>query len=290
MIQVLSYPYKRAFRRFLFISDSMLLSHSHRFIFIHNYKAAGSSVRSVLEKYTDRSALQKVRAFLSVVKNNSITQKIGNNINSNLLAQLDRWKYQLLNGARASDTERANVRRINRLNEKDIVQDTVSTEVYDTAHLKASQIKSVLPPEVFNSYFKFGFVRDPWDWQVSLYEYALRTPAHHQHQKIKSMKNFTEYLQWRTQEDLQLQYSFFYENNTLLADFVGKLEDLEVNFRHVCDLLNIPFPALPHRLNSQKKHYLTYYDQSAIDLVYEAFRPDIDAFGYQKPILDALTT
>lgn len=79
-------------------------------------------------------------------------------------------------------------------------------------HIKAIELKKQLPAKVFNNYFKFGFVRNPWDWQVSLYTYMLKKEDHHQHDLIKSMKNFGEYIDWRVHNDLHLQKDFFYED------------------------------------------------------------------------------
>ena len=47
--------------------------------------------------------------------------------------------------------------------------------------------------KVFEEYFKFGFVENPWDWQVSLYTFMLKDAKHHQHEFVKSLKDFDEY-------------------------------------------------------------------------------------------------
>ena len=59
-----------------------------------------------------------------------------------------------------------------------------------STHIKASELKSKLDKNVFNNYFKFSFVRNPWDWQVSLYHFMLQYPRHKQHLIVKKMKSF----------------------------------------------------------------------------------------------------
>ena len=64
------------------------------------------------------------------------------------------------------------------------------------------------------------------------------------------------------------------------------METLNTDFRSICNQININ-AALPHLNKSRtESSYLKYYNQTTIDLVYEAFLDDILAFNYKKPILD----
>ena len=63
----------------------------------------------------------------------------------------------------------------------------------------------------YKDYFTFGFVRNPWDWQVSLYHYMLMDHGHFQHNLVKSFKDYSEYVDWRVHEDCKPQYTFFSE-------------------------------------------------------------------------------
>lgn len=152
-------------------------------------------------------------------------------------------------------------------------------------HISAKALKEKLPAKVFNSYFKFGFVRNPWDWQVSLYRFMLKLEDHHQHELIKSMKSFDEYIDWRINHDLHLQKDFFYdEQGTLLIDYVGKLETLNDDFQDICDKIGIT-ASLGHLNQSRQDSFLKYYNPTTIALVAEAFREDVETFGYSIPKL-----
>jgi hypothetical protein len=35
---------------------------------------------------------------------------------------------------------------------------------YNHGHIKARELREALPPEAFDGFFKFAFVRNPWDW------------------------------------------------------------------------------------------------------------------------------
>src|ERR1700758_1505800 len=122
----------------------MIISHRKKFIFIHNYKVAGTSIHQALRKYNNPSFLGSI-----------LLDKL------RLLAKKHPAIY-------AQDFE---------------------------WHINAKELRDKLPANVFNSYFKFGFVRNPWDWQVSLYTYMLKAKDHRDHTFIKSLKNFDEYIE-----------------------------------------------------------------------------------------------
>ena len=76
------------------------------------------------------------------------------------------------------------------------------------AHVSASKIKESLGAEKFNEYFSFAVVRNPWDWQVSLYKYALKSETHHQHELTKNLGSFEEYIKWRCENEVRYQKDF----------------------------------------------------------------------------------
>ena len=146
-------------------------------------------------------------------------------------------------------------------------------------HASALQIRELLPNGIFSNYFKFSFVRNPWDWQVSLYHFAQQKDTHFQNESIKQM-SFSDYLNWRVTSDLKLQKDFLTdESDNLLVDFVGKMESIEKDFQTVCERLDINI-SLPHKNTSVHKPYQEYYDKKLKNLVAEHFRPDIEMFGY----------
>jgi len=202
----------------------MLISHQHRFIFIHVYKVAGISVRQALRPYAPRPlwlrALHKLGVPLP-------------------------WWWRAF-----------------------------------PPHIRAHQLQTSLPPAIFDQYFKFAFVRNPWDWQVSLYHYMLQEPTHHQHALIKSLPDFTAYITWRVSQDKKLQSDFITApNGELIVDFVGKYENLAADFARICDHLHIN-ATLPHLNQSAHRPYQSYYTPHTRDLIAQHFAPDIERLGY----------
>jgi hypothetical protein len=214
--------------------ELMLLSFTHRFLFVHVYKVAGTSVMTALQPYAHRP------------------------------------RELLLN------------RIAGRLNELLGLRLTVPFSKYRVFpnHIKARELRDVLPARIFDRSFKFAFVRNPWDWQVSLYHFMLKKSAHSYHQFVSSLGGFADYLRWRVRAEKRLQKDFLTdERGNFLVDFVGRFERLEQDFRHICQTLNLDV-KLPRLNQSPHRDYRSYYDSLTRELVATHFREDIEAFGY----------
>ena len=204
---------------------STIISHSKKFIFIHNYKVAGISISAVLSRY---EPLYWVRTAL---------RRMG-----------VRQYYPAL----------ANYPQ----------------------HAGALVVRDLIGERRFSDYYKFTFVRNPWDWQVSLYHYMRQSKTHYQHELVQGF-SFDDYINWRVHDDLQLQCTRFSDQNgDILADFVGRFENLEADFEKVCGELSIGM-RLPHKNRSRHTAYRDYYTDRTRALVQEAFARDIDLFGYE---------
>lgn len=155
-------------------------------------------------------------------------------------------------------------------------------------HAKAREARRGLPREVFDGFYKFAFVRNPWDWQVSMYHFILKETDHVHHRRVREMADFGEYLEWVVRTDkpfargaTKLQKDMLTdEAGRLLVDFVGRYENLAEDFAAVCRQLDLS-AELP-RLNQSRAHrdYQSYYNTRTRQLVEEHFQPDIALFGY----------
>jgi len=148
-------------------------------------------------------------------------------------------------------------------------------------HARAIDVRAVLPPRVFDSYFKFAFVRNPWDWQVSFYSYILQNPDHHEHTNVSRLRSFEEFIRYRTDRPVWSQKSFVTdEKDGWLVDFVGRFENLQADFAQVCARTRIN-ATLPHLNDSRRADYRVYYDDRTVAAVREQCREDVECFGYE---------
>ena len=135
----------------------------------------------------------------------------------------------------------------------------------------------------FESYFKFGFVRNPWDRVVSLYE---RTEPIQMKDKM-SFDEFVEWIQFSSATCIhssphRYQLDWFLDGSgNMLADFIGRFECLERDWAVVADKLGITEKTLLHaRENPRVRPYTEYYTARTRDLIAQKFKIDIEHFGY----------
>lgn len=147
-------------------------------------------------------------------------------------------------------------------------------------HLSSAELKQKLPNRIFENYFKFAFVRNPWDWQVSLYHYMKQTEKHHQNHLANGFETFENYLNWRINNEVRLQVDFIMENNTSLVNYIGRVETIDDDLKFLEKKLDLDPIILPKINKSKRSNYQDYYNNRTKDLVYQHFKKDIETFEY----------
>ena len=141
--------------------------------------------------------------------------------------------------------------------------------------------KNRMPARTFEDYFKFAFVRNPWERLVSEYEFILKRPEHGRHNRVRGLKNFGEFIHMQIPRHDAYQSNMLSDRKgRLLTDFVGKLENLDQDWRTVCERIGIEYQALPHKNVTERKSYQDYYDTAGIQLVAKHWAREIELFEY----------
>lgn len=167
-------------------------------------------------------------------------------------------------------------------------------------HIPYENMRSQIGSEIFDSYYKFAVVRNPWDRLVSTYKWRNGKKLY------KNFKDFVEFVY-----GLYIKYSFeklqeypnfskyfcahFYPqymyipsmSNNVLSDELCEQENFDIlkfeNFNtdiiKVKTKLNINRP-LPHLNKSFTNNYRDYYDEETKNMVEEMYKKDITLFGY----------
>ena len=156
-------------------------------------------------------------------------------------------------------------------------------------HAKVVAAKELLPKEFFDSLFKFAFVRNPWDLQVSSFHHIRRERP----QFLGGHEDFEDFLRWKLNPErayqyhldtsIELQSDYLIDlHGDLVVDFIGRYERLEVDFAEACRRIGIAQPELTHkrRAKDRKQDYRSYYSDETAGLVARHFERDIQLFGY----------
>jgi hypothetical protein len=131
----------------------------------------------------------------------------------------------------------------------------------------------------WDDYYKFAFVRNPWDLIVSWWHYM--SPVH----KLKSFRYFLRHMHmnipikkwsWVCNYDTVSD-----RNDNIIVDFVGRFELLQSDLDHVCDSLKIPHVKLEKKNQTKHRSYVTYYDKIGRNIIGRRCWKDIMHYGYK---------
>jgi sulfotransferase famil protein len=151
-------------------------------------------------------------------------------------------------------------------------------------HSDINIVKRIMPENLFESYFKFAFVRNPWKRLISEYEFIKRRPDHGRHKKLMKM-TFSDYILYQAKRFDAHQINMLADKNgKLQMDFIGKFENLQEDWNFICNKLGIENKELSHRKKAAKVDYDNYYNEENKQLVEQIWNRDIKAFEYNYDI------
>jgi hypothetical protein len=148
-------------------------------------------------------------------------------------------------------------------------------------HLSLAQLRPYLRPEEFDGFFKFAFVRNPFDRYVSYCAFMTRQSGHFDSDSKAVMKHFIDNPPW-SHILFQPQHSFVTAaDGELLADTVGRVEEMQRSYDEIATRIGIPTTTLDRVNSSSRKYYRDYYDEPLIDGVAKLYARDLELFDYQ---------
>tara|TARA_R100000278_G_C5425446_1_gene148166 strand:- start:164 stop:586 length:423 start_codon:yes stop_codon:yes gene_type:complete len=136
--------------------------------------------------------------------------------------------------------------------------------------MRPSQIKKKLNDDnIWDSYLKFGCVRNPWDRKVSAYFFA------HANKQDCVKKTFEDFCMNEHSGNLRSFYD-------LDMDYYIRFETLHEDIKNVCNLLNVScdLSRLPHDKKTEHEDYTKYYTDEMRDKIAKDCKQDIEFFNY----------
>jgi len=160
-------------------------------------------------------------------------------------------------------------------------------------HLRYTEYKKANPKK-FRSYFKFSFVRNPWDRLYSAYSFLRKGGMNEMDRQwaeehLAGYADFESFVKgWVTREHIwnwihfYPQYYFICDDRlNLKMDFVGRLESLDKDFTYVQQKLGVPVKPLPRiNVSGNEKAYIQHYNEETRKIVADVYAEDIKMFSY----------
>ncbi len=229
----------------------MIISHKHKYIFLKTNKTAGTSIEIALSKSCGKDDI-----ITHISPEDELTRsKLGARGPQNFGAPYG--EYGFYDWARLLIRRRSKLRYYN--------------------HMNATQVNGLIGDEIWNSYFKFCFERNPWDRVVSLY--FFRHPS-------GSGPSLTEFIE--SDEPLALKqrgFGIYSIDGKVVVDKVCRFENIAGEMEEVRKQLGIPeeldLPRAKSRFRKDKRSYRDILDQEQREKIAELFRDEIEYLGYE---------
>ncbi|MFK7733566.1 MAG: sulfotransferase family 2 domain-containing protein [Pseudomonadales bacterium] len=148
-------------------------------------------------------------------------------------------------------------------------------------HLSVRDIKPFLSADQWSEYYKFGFVRNPFDRFVSICFFLNRkNPDFHNH-SLAWMKSALRRPQFCRRVLVRPQYlQLIDESGELALDNIGRYEQFQESVDAICSSLSLPQKQLPVKNTSEHNAFDLYYDEELYDLVKAYYSKDLEMFDY----------
>ncbi|MEM1141221.1 MAG: sulfotransferase family 2 domain-containing protein [Pseudomonadota bacterium] len=227
----------------------MIVSHKHRFIFIKTHKTAGSSLEVALARECG-------------------PQDIVSHMEDNLASGLPR-NYGPTSALGSLYNRHKLVRKL-------IDRHSPMLGAFYYEHMPATRVRELVGDDVWRSYYKFCFERNPWDKVVSYYLWKKEGQGKHQ-------PEFERYVTTKSHR-LPVDSRLYFDDDRMLVDQVFEFRELSTALAALRSKLGLALPEpLPREktgLATQREPYTSFYSEETKALVAQLFAREIKLMGY----------
>jgi len=215
----------------------MIISHRHKFIFLHVGKTAGTSLHIALSKFCGPD---------DVVTN---------------ISRHDRKYLEEFGG----NVPQNNI-------------DVCGKELQ--GHASAEYVKKIVSPDIWDSYFKFCFERNPWDKTISLFCYLQKMgklPKHF------SISKFVNVYRNKLVKLKSRGYGIYTIKDEIVLDKIFLYEHFDVSIAALQEILHLPLVLPKAKGNFRAKEMRdprSVLSEEDINIISKIFKEEIELFGY----------
>jgi hypothetical protein len=151
----------------------------------------------------------------------------------------------------------------------------------DHGHIKCTEIMPILGDTIWNTYFKFAIVRNPFDRFISYVAFIHRNNPQFKINPSPFLYNAIINKQTHKHILFKPQTDFIYnEKGKLMIDYVGRYENLQESYNYIANRLGIPSHTLEVVNTSIRNSYIDYFDEELKKFVLNFYRSDLENFNY----------
>lgn len=228
----------------------MILCHEHRFIFLKTTKTAGTSIEIALSRVCGPKDV--ITPFGP--RDERTREELGGTPPQNYLAPLSAYGVGDLIGFPFGKRKK---------------------RFYN--HMPAREARTFIPREIWDSYYKFCFARNPWDRALSYYYWT------HKSEPRPSLSEFIRSGALRTL--METGYHLYTEDGKLAVDHVCRYENLEQELNAIRERLGIrqelSIPRAKSQFRQDRRPYQEVLSESERRSIEEEFAPEIELLDYR---------
>jgi hypothetical protein len=162
--------------------------------------------------------------------------------------------------------------------------------VIEVFHVCVADIPAVWPDHYFEEYFKFGFVRDPYtrlisSWAEHKRQHNLPADTDFNEFARRNLNEVSVRFDWKYTHFCPQHY-FFYQGNKCYADFIGRYERLDADWKTVREMIGVETEEFGHSKDQTKyptgpKLKIEELDEDVLGLINRLYERDFKLFGYE---------
>lgn len=155
-------------------------------------------------------------------------------------------------------------------------------------HLMPIQIQKMIPKDIWNTFYKFTIVRNPYDRIVSDYRYLQECSVREKYD-IKTFENFINLVNRIVTTDAYTENVYFdhfrpqshYFKN-VKYDYIGRFENLDLDIQNISRAIGAK-EILPwiNKSRSSDDDYRSYFNENIKGIVDRLYASDLEMFGYK---------
>ena len=149
-------------------------------------------------------------------------------------------------------------------------------------HITAMQIKNIIGKKMFKNYFKFAFIRNPYDRFISTYFFFNRNNPHLPRPSTEDFISFFHnFVNRRKLIHILPQTHYLFDEQDLLVDYIGNTMNFNQSIQSIFNTLQLPLNQSINKINTSKhESYLNFCDTKFVNFIKEIYRIDFDNFDF----------